>query len=275
VELCRRTLGGEAGAHGLGRAQVFQLRLDEVRQLEVVEKEVEELLPRQAENEIILAFPVGAAFLAPASGAAFRFPDDVSDLVLPVAGEHEVALARVRAEREARLTQSLRADADIFAPIDLGDLAAPQGVADGLTNLSLRATKKALTVPKTLGLGIETTVDDVHAPLSTSSPRLLDPHVPLDEPANLPMGIPAGYHAVHEFLVLFLGLAIFLRAEADHRQQVLDLAEHPLLDDLSDFLVRCPVRVLPAVLRTGPQREFHDLVTEILRVRDAGRLLDL
>ena len=79
----------------------------------------------------------------------------------------------------------------------------------------------------------------------------------------------------HELAVLLLGLAVLLRAEADHRQQVLDLAEHPPLDHLADLLVAGPGRVAAAVAGPGAQRELHHLVAEILRVGDAGRLLDL
>ena len=100
-------------------------------------------------------------------------------------------------------------------------------------------------------------------------------HVPLDEPADLPLGIAARDHALDEFAVLLLGLAVLLRAEADHRQQILDLAEHPLLDHLADFLVAGPGRVLAAALRPRPQRELHHLVAEILGIGDPGRLLDL
>ena len=78
-----------------------------------------------------------------------------------------------------------------------------------------------------------------------------------------------------ELGVLLLGRAVLLRAEADHRQQVLDLAEHALLDDLAQLLVACPGRVAAVVLGPRPQRELHHLVAEVLRVGDAGRLLDL
>src|SRR5690606_39437467 len=107
------------------------------------------------------------------------------------------------------------------------------------------------------------------APLSTSSPRFLDPHVPLHETPDLPVRIPAGNHAAHELFVLLLGLAILLGTKADHRKQVLDLAEHPLLDDFADLFVRRPARVFSAVLGARPERELDHLVAEVLRVRDA------
>ena len=82
-------------------------------------------------------------------------------------------------------------------------------------------------------------------------------------------------HALHELLVLLLGLAVLLLAEADDGQQILDLAEHAPLDDFADLLVAGPARVLAAVLGARAQRELDHLEAEVLRVGDAGRLLDL
>ena len=76
-------------------------------------------------------------------------------------------------------------------------------------------------------------------------------------------------------MVLLLGVAVLLGAEADDREQILDLAEHAPLDDVADLLVARPIRVLAAVARPRPERELHDLVAEVLRIGDAGRLLDL
>src|SRR5262245_55795176 len=107
-------------------------------------------------------------------------------------------------------------------------------------------------------------------PRTSPSARLLDPHVPLDQPADLARCVAALDHALHELLVLLLGLAVLLLAEADDGQQVLDLAEHAPLDDLADLLVGGPARVLAAVLGARAQRELDHLEAEVLRVGDAG-----
>src|SRR5271166_6080907 len=104
---------------------------------------------------------------------------------------------------------------------------------------------------------------------------LVHPHVPLDQSADLALGVAARPHAAEEVGVLLLGLGILLGPEADDRQQVLDLAEHALLDHLTDLLVGCPGRVLALVGGAGAQRELHDLVAEVLRIGDARRLLGL
>src|SRR6266481_1058461 len=113
------------------------------------------------------------------------------------------------------------------------------------------------------------------ATFSSVSTGLLYAHVPLDEPPDLTLGVAAFNHARDELAVLLLGFTVLLRTERDHRQQILDLREDAFLDDLTDFFVRGPARVLAAILGTRPQRELDDLVAEVLRVGDPGGLLNL
>src|SRR6266852_1220831 len=108
-----------------------------------------------------------------------------------------------------------------------------------------------------------------------ASPRLVDPHIPLDEPAHLTLGVPPRDHAGEEFGVLLLGLRILLRAEADDWQQILDLAEHAPLDDLAQLLVGRPGRIAARVVGPCAQGELHHLVAEVLGIGDARRFLDL
>src|SRR5215831_16917009 len=94
---------------------------------------------------------------------------------------------------------------------------------------------------------------------ASGSAGLLHSHVPFDQAADLALGIAASHHAPDELAMLLLGLAVLLRAEGNDRQQILDLREHPLLDDLADLLVAGPGRVLAAVVRARAQGEFDDL----------------
>src|SRR5690554_3111799 len=104
---------------------------------------------------------------------------------------------------------------------------------------------------------------------------LLDPHVPFHQPSDLSLGIATLDHALDEFTVLALGFGLLLALETDHRQQVFHLAEHPPLDHLADLFIGRPGGVLAPMLGTGTQGELHHLISEILGVRDARRLLDL
>src|SRR4051812_11899534 len=104
---------------------------------------------------------------------------------------------------------------------------------------------------------------------------LVHTHVPFDQSAHLPLGITALDHALDKVGVLLFGFRVPLAAKADNRQEILDLREHAPFDDFTQFLVRGPGRVAPTVRRPRAQRELDDLVAEVLRVGDPGRLLDL
>src|SRR5579872_1470765 len=100
---------------------------------------------------------------------------------------------------------------------------------------------------------------------ASASAGLFHTHVPFDEPADLALGVTASHHPRDELAVLLLGVAVLFGTERDHRKQILDLREYTLFDHLADLFVRGPGRILAAVLRPRAQREFHDLVAEILR----------
>src|SRR3954467_2501059 len=113
------------------------------------------------------------------------------------------------------------------------------------------------------------------ATFSSASASLFYAHVPLDQPADLPLGVAALDHARDKVVMLLLGLAVLLRAEGNDGKQILDLGEYPLFDHFANLLVTGPCRVLAAVLGARPQRELDDLVAEVLGVGDASRLFDL
>src|SRR6185295_10444895 len=113
------------------------------------------------------------------------------------------------------------------------------------------------------------------ATFSSASASLFYAHVPLDQSADLPLGVAALNHARDKVVMLLLGIAILFRTEGNDRQQILDLGEYPLFDYFANLLVAGPSRIFAAVLGPRPQRELDDLVAEVLRVGDAGRLLDL
>src|SRR5260370_919561 len=113
------------------------------------------------------------------------------------------------------------------------------------------------------------------ATFASASTGLFYAHIPLDEPTDLALGVTAFGHPRDELAVLLFGLAVLLRTERDHRKQVFDLRKDPLLDHIADLLVAGPARILAAIVGPRSQRELDDLVAEILRVGDAGGLLDL
>src|SRR5437764_6779418 len=74
-------------------------------------------------------------------------------------------------------------------------------------------------------------------PARASLTGLVDAHVPLDQAAHLPLGVAALDHAFDEIGVFLLGIRVLLAAEADHRQQVLDLREHAPLNHLAQLFI--------------------------------------
>src|SRR6266487_2997699 len=113
------------------------------------------------------------------------------------------------------------------------------------------------------------------ATLAFASARLLHPHVPFDEAANLTLGIASSHHARDKLAVLLFGIAVLFRAKRDNRKKFFYLRKYPFLDDFANLFIAGPGRVFAAVLCPRPQRELDDLVAEILRVGDARGLLDL
>src|SRR5207253_6789617 len=131
--------GGIPGTHQSGRLEVLELDLDEVRQLQIVEEEIEKLVLGEREGEIVLALAVGTTLAAAAARAALGLRDLVADLVLLVARQHVVAHARVAPQAERRLAQALGADGDLLRALGLRDLARSQRILDRLADLALCA----------------------------------------------------------------------------------------------------------------------------------------
>src|SRR5215510_1865558 len=113
------------------------------------------------------------------------------------------------------------------------------------------------------------------ATVSSASASLLHAHVPLDQPADLPLGVAAFDHARDELAVLLFGLAILLRSERDHGKQVLHLGEYPLFDHFPNLFVAGPGRIFATILGPGAQRELDHLVAEVLGIGNPRGLLDL
>src|SRR3569833_1166606 len=107
------------------------------------------------------------------------------------------------------------------------------------------------------------------------SGRLSCAQIPLGQQTHLLVGVALVDHALDKVLVLLLLFAGRLGVERDHRQQVFGAGEHAFLDHRAQFLVAGPGRVLAVVLGTGAQHEVDHLVAEVLRIGDAGWLLDL
>src|SRR5882757_198424 len=111
--------------------------------------------------------------------------------------------------------------------------------------------------------------------VASASAGLLYPHVPLDEPANLTLGVAALHHPFDELSVLLFGIAVLLRSKGDDGKQIFHLREYSLLDHLTDLFIAGPCRVLSAVLSARAKRKFNHLIAKVLGIGDTRRLFDL
>src|SRR5712692_3427703 len=246
AEVGRRPRHRIAGAKKIGRVGLLQRLLDQIRQLEILEEHVEELFAGEGELEGILARTVGTALRAAAATAVERPQDLVADDVFLVAWHHVLAASGAAQVAEGRLADSLGRDRHLLAAADIRNLALAQRRLDRRLQLTPGACDEALAIAEALALRVGPPVDDVHRCFLRVLPRLpglVDPHIPFDEPAHLALRIAARHHPGEKLGVLLLGLRVFLRAEADDRQEILDLAEHPPFDDLTQLLVRGPGRI--------------------------------
>ena len=160
-----------AGALRLEGGGFLQVGLDQVRQLQVLEEEVQELLAGQGEGELVLALAAVAGFLAAAAAAAGRLVDAVARGELLVAREDALPPSALGIVVEARLADALGRDRDRLAGADVGDLAVLQGLVDGVLDLGPGPAHEALAVDQALVLGIKAPVDEVaHGPRSLSRP---------------------------------------------------------------------------------------------------------
>jgi hypothetical protein len=262
-------------------------------QFEIVEEDLHELVARQGEREAILA--VCAAFTAAAAAAptaaAVRTRNAVPLLELAIARVDDLAITGRRVAK-ARLGNVADRDLHFTALLHVADRALGHHVGHRTLDLRLVAPDEAFTVDRALVAVVQATIDDhrhlmlpagparartgnARRPLLPPLLRLAHPQVPLREQAHLLLGVALLHHAHHEILVLLLVFLRGLGIEGDHRQQVLGGREHLVLDDGAQLLVAGPHRVATLVGGARAQHEIHDLVAEILRVADAGGLLDL
>ncbi len=141
---------------------LLEALFDEVGEFEILEKHVEELFLGQRELERVLARAVGAGLRPPTFAAAGRPRDLIAAHIFLVAGHDMLGAAGASAVVEHRLGNAAGRDGDLFAMLDVGNLALSECILHGRFDLGAGAREKALPVAETLALGIGAAVDDVH-----------------------------------------------------------------------------------------------------------------
>ena len=113
-EVARRAVGRVAGALGLGALDLAHDGARQARQLQVLEEDVEELLAREAEYELVDAVAAARARAAAAARAALGPAQLVALRELAVARRDDLAIA-ARAVPESRLANVLAGIDDVAA----------------------------------------------------------------------------------------------------------------------------------------------------------------
>ncbi|MNS96726.1 hypothetical protein D3C72_1310390 [compost metagenome] len=162
VQVVGRAVAGEAGAMALPFGHFGDLGAHEVGQREVVEEDAHELLAREAEDEVVLAFAAVAGLAAARATAALALGarDAVALEVFLVAGVHVLAVAAARMA-EHRLGDIVARQGHVFALLQFADVAPADRAPHRLLDLPLVAPKEALAVADGLVLAREPAIDDL------------------------------------------------------------------------------------------------------------------
>ena len=158
-----RDVGGRAGRGIAGALDALalglrELALGEIRQFEIVEEQIDELVAGEHEAERVLAVAFArAAVLARRPGRTRKIVA-LDELLVP--GQHHVARSAFAAE--TRLVHAVERDSDFAALQDILDVPVLRGLLDGALNQGLGPTQEPLPVLKTLAARIQPPVNDVH-----------------------------------------------------------------------------------------------------------------
>src|SRR5690606_30785969 len=142
---------------------------------------------------------------AATSAAARGLGNTVARGEFLVAGQDIFTLAIARGMAEGRFARIARRHGHGVCALHVGDLASLDVLLYCPLQLLLRPLEEAPAVADALVLRIKPTIDEIrHEPLSGApgSARLVDPHVPIYQPAHLSFSIAASGHALDKFGML-------------------------------------------------------------------------
>src|SRR5690606_12476724 len=159
--------------------RLLELLLDQVRQFEILEHEVEELLAGYLEGEIVQTL-AGVAGLATATALpAHRAFYPVAGDELPVAGQ-DAPLPAAAAVPEDGLRDVFPGNADLIPAIGVGDAPFVDSVGDGFLDVLPEAAQETLPVDGALVAAFFPAVDDQERhcrPSTQQRPRTCSPGI--------------------------------------------------------------------------------------------------
>src|SRR5690606_9544804 len=139
--------------------RLLKLLLDQVRQFQVFEHEVEKLLAGNLEGEIVQTLAGIAGLAASATLPPHRPLDPIAGDEFPVAGQ-DAALATAASVPEDRFRDIFPWDTDLISAICIGDASLVDGISDSFLDVLAKAAKEALPVDGTLVATLHPPVDD-------------------------------------------------------------------------------------------------------------------
>ena len=161
IEVGRGSLGRKPRALRFETDDFLEAGLDQIGQLQVLEKQVQELFLRQRELEIILALAlVRSALSAAATFASRVLGDAVAFAELLVARQHTLAVAALGRVMKTRLGDVLGRNLDRLTAVRVGDGAIGDRLPDRFADLPTRPPDEPLPVGKALPLGVLPPIDD-------------------------------------------------------------------------------------------------------------------
>ena len=162
VEVGGRATDRKSGTARLAGGDFLQGLLDQVRQLEVLEEDVEELVARKHEGEIVLALAVGRPLAAAApAGAARRLGDLVAGAEVLVAGQDPLAPATLGRVVEMRLLDAVGRHGDRFATVRVGYAALANRLIHRPLHIGADTTDEAAAVPEAFVLRVQAAVYEI------------------------------------------------------------------------------------------------------------------
>ena len=178
---------------------LFAAIIPKVAEFDSVWDSLAELRPRAIVLMLVLAFAIRAAFRTTATSPPLGARDRVALDVLLVARQQVISNPTTGIAVEGRLVNALCRQGDLAGLIGILDTAAGGAFVHRLSDERLRAPHEPLPIGEVLAAGVQAPVNDVHETALSGrgplSPRLLNAHVPLNQAANLPLGVAARYHA--------------------------------------------------------------------------------
>src|ERR1019366_118473 len=134
----------------------------EIRQLQVFQEQLDELIPRQGKTEIIFPLAIGAAFGTATAVTTARTRDGVAGHIFLVARQQVIAESAVRTPPKLWFMNTLSREDDLAAVVRVLDASLGGTFMPRLSVLRFRPPHETLPVGEVFSARIKSAVDNMH-----------------------------------------------------------------------------------------------------------------